>query len=162
KRDVAMMLGVPDDQVRVIARDVGGNFGTRNSTYPEVPLVAWAARKVGRPVRWTCERSEALATDYQGRDLTVEAELALDRDGNFLALRSSNPGNLGAQRLSFVPLPKGTELMSSLYRMPVAHARARAVYSNTAPTTAYRSAGRPEVMFVMERLIDRAARAGGF
>ena len=162
KKDLALMLGVPEDKVRVIAREVGGNFGTRNSSYPEFPLVAWAARRVGRPVKWTCERSEAFLTDYHGRDLAVSAELALDRDGNFLALRSSNLSNLGAYSLSFVPLTKGTELMSSLYRIPVAHARARAVFSNTSPTTAYRSAGRPEVMFVMERLIDLAARAHGF
>ncbi|MBI3515707.1 MAG: xanthine dehydrogenase family protein molybdopterin-binding subunit [Proteobacteria bacterium] len=162
KRDLAEMLGVPEDRVRVIAREVGGNFGTRNSSYPEFLLVAWAARRVGRPVKWTCERSEAFLTDYQGRDLAVEAALALDRDGNFLALRASNLSNLGAYSLSFVPLTKGTELMSSLYRIPVVHARARAVFSNTAPTAPYRSAGRPEVMFVMERLIDRAAQAHGF
>ena len=162
KKDLAEMLGVPEDRVRVIAREVGGNFGTRNSSYPEFLLVAWAARRVGRPVKWTCERSEAFLTDYHGRDLAVTAELALDRDGTFLALRSSNLSNLGAYSLSFVPLTKGTELMSSLYRIPTAQARARAVFSNTSPTTAYRSAGRPEVMFVMERLIDLAARAHGF
>jgi carbon-monoxide dehydrogenase large subunit len=162
KRDLAEMLGVAEDRVRVIAREVGGNFGTRNSSYPEFLLVAWAARRIGRPVKWTCERSEAFLSDYQGRDLAVEAALALDRDGNFLALRAANLSNLGAYSLSFVPLTKGTELMSSLYNIPRAHARARAVFSNTAPTTAYRSAGRPEVMFVMERLIDLAARAHGF
>ena len=162
KRDLAEMLGVPDERVRVIARDVGGNFGTRNSSYPEFVLVAWAARRLGRPVKWTAERGEAFLSDYQARDLAVEAELALDADGNFLALRASNLSNLGAYSLSFVPLTKGTELMSSLYRIPVANARARAVFSNTAPTTAYRSAGRPEVMFVMERLIDIAAREHGF
>jgi carbon-monoxide dehydrogenase large subunit len=162
KRDLAEMLGVPEDSVRVIAREVGGNFGTRNSSYPEFVLVAWAARRLGRPVKWTAERGEAFLSDYQGRDLAVEAELALDLDGNFLALRASNLSNLGAYSLSFVPLTKGTELMSSLYRIPAAHARARAVFSNTSPTTAYRSAGRPEVMFVMERLIDLAARAHGF
>jgi len=116
----------------------------------------------GQPPRLSPERSEAFLTDYHGRDLAVTAELALDRVGNFLALRSSNLSNLGAYSLSFVPLTKGTELMSSLYRIPTAHARARAVFSNTSPTTAYRSAGRPEVMFVMERLIDLAARAHGF
>ena len=162
KRDLAEMLGVPEDRVRVIARDVGGNFGTRNSSYPEFLLVAWAARRLGRPVKWTADRTESFLSDYHGRDLAVEAELALDRDGNFLALRASNLSNLGAYSLSFVPLTKGTELMSSLYRIPCAQARARAVYSNSAPTTAYRSAGRPEVMFVIERLIDVAAREGGF
>ncbi len=162
KRDLAHMLGLPEDRVRVIAREVGGNFGTRNYSFPEFTLVVWAARRLGRPVKWTCERGEAFLSDYQGRDLAVEAELALDRDGNFLALRAANLSNLGAYSLSFVPLTKGTELMSSLYRIPSAHARARAVFSTTAPTAPYRSAGRPEVMFVIERLIDLAARAHGF
>jgi aerobic carbon-monoxide dehydrogenase large subunit len=162
KRDVARMLGVDETQVRVVAEDVGGNYGTRNGTYPEFALVCWAARRLGRPVKWLCERGEALVTDFQGRDLTVAAELALDADGNFLALRASNLSNVGAYAASFVPLTKGTELMSSLYRIPAARAQARAVFSNTVSTAPYRSAGRPEVMFVMERLIDRAAREFGF
>ncbi len=158
KRDVAHMLGVEDTQIRVVAYDVGGNFGTRNGTYPELALVCWAAKRTGRPVKWRCERSEALLTDFQGRDLTVTAELALNAQGDFLALRASNLSNLGAYAASFVPLTKGTELMTSLYLTPAAHVRARAVFSNTISTAPYRSAGRPEVMFVMERLIDRAAR----
>jgi aerobic carbon-monoxide dehydrogenase large subunit len=162
KRDVTHMLGVPEDSVRVLARDVGGNFGTRNNTYPELALAAWAARLIGRPVKYLCERQEAFLSDYQGRDLTVEAELALDRDGNFLALRASNLSNLGAYAASFVPLTKGTELMTSIYRIPTAAARARGVLSNTPSTAPFRSAGRPEVMFVIERLIDRAAYAHGF
>jgi carbon-monoxide dehydrogenase large subunit len=162
RQDVAAMLGLPKDKVRVIARDVGGNFGTRNSSYPEFALVAWAARRLGRPVKWTGERQEAFLSDHQARDLRVEAELALDAEGNFLALRAANLSNLGAYAASFVPLTKGTELMSSLYRIPAARVRARAVLSNTPPTSPYRSAGRPEVMFVIERLIDRAARANGF
>ena len=162
RQDVAAMLGLPKDKVRVIARDVGGNFGTRNSSYPEFALVAWAARRLGRPVKWTGERQEAFLSDHQARDLRVEAELALDAEGNFLALRATNLSNLGAYAASFVPLTKGTELMSSLYRIPAARVRARAVLSNTPPTSPYRSAGRPEVMFVIERLIDRAARANGF
>ena len=162
KRDIAPMLGVDEASVRVVAYDVGGNYGTRNNSYPEFAFVCWAAKRVARPVKWLCERSEALLTDFQGRDLTVSAELALDAAGNFLALRASNLSNLGAYAVSFVPLTKGTELMTSLYRTPVAQARARAVFSNTVSTAPYRSAGRPEVMFVMERLIDRAARQFGF
>jgi carbon-monoxide dehydrogenase large subunit len=162
KRDVAQMLGVEEARLRVVAYDVGGNFGTRNGTYPELALCCWAAKRTGRPVKYLCERSEALLTDYQGRDLTVEAELALDADGNFLALRASNLSNVGAYAASFVPLTKGTELMTSIYRTPAARARARAVFSNTPSTAPYRSAGRPEVMYVMERLIDRAAREFGF
>jgi carbon-monoxide dehydrogenase large subunit len=162
RRDVVHMLGVDAAQVRVVAYDVGGNYGTRNNTYPEFALICWAAKRIGRPVKWRCERGEALLTDFQGRDLTVAAELALDAEGDFLALRTSNLSNLGAYAASFVPLTKGTELSTSLYRTPVAQARARAVFSNTISTAPYRSAGRPEVMFVMERLIDRAAREFGF
>ena len=157
KDDLATMLEIASDTVRVIMHDVGGNFGTRGMIYPEFCLVAWAARRVGRPVKWTCERSEAFVSDYQGRDLAVEAELALDADGNFLAMRGSNIGNAGAHTTNFSPLQKGVEIMSSIYRVPAAHFRARAVLSNTTPTRPYRSAGRPEVMFVMERLIDLAA-----
>jgi len=98
---------------------VGGNFGTRGMIYPEFALVAWAARRVGRPVKWTCERTEAFVSDYQGRDLAVEAELALDAEGNFLALRASNIGNAGAHTTNFSPLQKGVEIMSSIYRMPL-------------------------------------------
>jgi aerobic carbon-monoxide dehydrogenase large subunit len=162
RKDVAHMLGVEESQVRVVAYDVGGNYGTRNNTYPEFALVCWAAKRLGRPVKWLCDRSEALLTDFQGRDLTVSAELAIDGQGNFLAFRTSNLSNLGAYAASFVPLTKGTELSTSLYRTPVAHARARATFSNTVSTAPYRSAGRPEVMFIMERLVDIAARQCGF
>jgi aerobic carbon-monoxide dehydrogenase large subunit len=162
RRDIAHMLGLAESQIRVVAYDVGGNYGTRNNTYPEFGLICWAAKRLGRPVKWLCERGEALLTDFQGRDLTVTAELALDADGDFLAFRTSNLSNLGAYAASFVPLTKGTELSTSIYRTPVARAQARAVLSNTMSTAPYRSAGRPEVMFVMERLIDRAAREFGF
>jgi len=162
KNDLATVLGVPSDSVRAIMYDVGGNFGTRGMIYPEFCTVAWAARRVGRPVKWLCERHEAFMCDYQGRDLAVEAELALDAEGNFLAMRGSNIGNAGAHTTNFSPLQKGVEIMSSIYRMPTACFRARAVLSNTSPTRPYRSAGRPEVMYVMERLIDLACRDFGF
>jgi carbon-monoxide dehydrogenase large subunit len=159
---VAGVLGVPESAVRVTAGDVGGNFGTRNSCYPEFALVAWAARRLGRPVKWTGERREALLADYQGRDLAVRAELALAADGTFLALRGVNTSNLGAHAVSFHPLNKGLALTGTVYRVGAAAVRGRAVLTNTAPTTPYRSAGRPEIMFVTERLIDLAARRGGF
>ncbi|MFH0907481.1 MAG: molybdopterin cofactor-binding domain-containing protein, partial [bacterium] len=162
KHDLATILNVPAQNVRVVMGDVGGNFGTRGMIYPEFALVAWAARRVGRPVKWTCERQEAFLSDYQGRDLAVTAELALDAEGNFLAMRGSNISNVGSHPTNFGPLKKGVEIMSSIYRMPAAHFRARAVVSNTAPTRPYRSAGRPEVMYVMERLIDLAAREFNF
>jgi carbon-monoxide dehydrogenase large subunit len=159
---VAGALGVPESAVRVVAREVGGNFGTRNSCYPEFALVAWAARRVGRPVKWTSERREAFLADYHGRDLAVHAELALDAEGHFLALRAANTSNLGAHAVSFHPLNKGMALTGTVYRVPAVSIHGRAVVTNTSPTTPYRSAGRPEIMFVTERLIDLAARRHGF
>jgi carbon-monoxide dehydrogenase large subunit len=161
KREIAMILGMADRDVRVVARDIGGNFGTKNSIFPEFPLVAWAARKLGSPVKWTCERGEAFLSDYQGRDLLAEAELALNADGRILGLRGAHISNLGAYASSFIPLRKGVGIASGLYRVPAAHLRGYAVLSNTAPTIPYRSAGRPESMFIIERLIDLAARATG-
>ena len=162
KADLAEILGVPESAVRVVAEDVGGNFGTRNSFYPEFALVVWAARRLGRPVKWACGRREAFLTDYQARDLVSRMELALDREGRFLALRGVNTSNVGAHTVTFVPLNKGRELATTVYHVPAAAVRGRAVLSNTAPLSAYRSAGRPQVMFVMERLIDLAARRAGF
>jgi carbon-monoxide dehydrogenase large subunit len=161
KKEIAIVLGLEAEQVRVIAHEVGGNFGTRNSFYPEFALVAWAAKKVGRPVKWLCERHEAFLSDYAGRDFRFEARLALDRDGTFFGLEATRTGDVGAYTASFVPLTKGTQLMSSIYRMPAA-ARALGVLSNTQSTAPYRSAGRPESMFMIERLIDKAAHAHGF
>jgi carbon-monoxide dehydrogenase large subunit len=162
KDDLATILGVPADQVRVIMRDVGGNFGTRGMIYAEFALVAWAARRLGRPVKWTADRHELFLCDYQARDLAVTAELALDRDGNFLGLRGSNISNAGAHTTNYSPLQKGAEIMTTIYRIPAAHFRGRAVVSNTSPTRPYRSAGRPEVTYVMERLIDLACQEHDF
>jgi aerobic carbon-monoxide dehydrogenase large subunit len=155
--DLAHVLGVPDTAVRCVCDDMGGNFGTRNFFYPEYALLPWASRRTGRPVKWRCERGESFVSDYQGRDLTVTAELALDRDGRFLAIRGTNISNLGAHSLSLVSLQKGIGIMSGVYHIQAAHFRGQAVLTNTVPTTPYRSAGRPEVMFVIERLIDLAA-----
>ena len=162
KKEIAAILGVPFESVRVIAKEIGGNFGTKNSFFPEFALVVWASRRVGRPVKWTCDRSEAFVSDYMGRDLTVSAELALDADGRFLALRTKNLSNVGAHSGSYVPLVKGVGLATSGYRIPVAHISARAVLSTTMCTTPYRSAGRPEVIYVIERLVDKAAQEHGF
>ena len=159
--DLARMLGIDPAQVRVVCGDMGGNYGTRNFFYPEYALLAWAARRLGRPVRWTCARAESFLTDYQGRDLTATAELALDADGKFLALRGDNLSNLGAYAASFVSLQKGIGIMSGVYDIPAAWFRGRGAVTNTVPTTPYRSAGRPEVMFVLERLIDLAAARTG-
>ena len=161
KNDLATILNVEPDKVRVLMGDVGGNFGTRGMIYAEFALVAWAAKKIGRPVKWIIERHESFLSDYQARDLVVEAELALDDKGRFLAVRGSNLGNLGGYPTNFSMVQKGVQMMSSIYRMPAAHFRARAALSNTSPTRPYRSAGRPEVIFVIERLIDLAARECG-
>jgi len=161
RRDLAMVLGVPPDRARVVMQDVGGNFGTRGGFNPEFAIVTWAAKRVGQPVKWTGDRSEYFAADHQARDLAVYAELALDHDGTFLAMRGSNLVNQGAYALAFGSLNKGVEIMSSIYHVPVVHFRARAALTNTVPTRPYRSSGRPEVMFVMERLIDLAARQTG-
>ena len=162
KADLAEVLKVPEAAVRVIAQDVGGNYGTRNSSYPEFSLVVWAAKRLGRPVKWTSDRREAFLSDYQARDLVSGMELALDAAGRCLALRGVNTSNVGAHAVTFVPLNKGRELATSVYHVPAAAVRGRAVHSNTSPLAAYRSAGRPQVMFVMERLIDLAARRHGF
>jgi carbon-monoxide dehydrogenase large subunit len=162
KSDLAEVLRVPEASVRVVAQDVGGNYGTRNSSYPEYSLVVWAARRLGRPVKWTGDRREMFLSDYQARDLVSSMELALDAEGRFLALRGTNTSNVGAHAVTFVPLNKGRELSTTVYHVPVAAVRGRAVHSNTSPLSAYRSAGRPQVMFVMERLIDLAARRHGF
>ncbi|HTW71748.1 MAG TPA: xanthine dehydrogenase family protein molybdopterin-binding subunit, partial [Acetobacteraceae bacterium] len=162
RQQLADILGVAPAHVRCACKDMGGNFGTRNSFFAEYALLPWAAAKIGRPVKWTCERREAFLTDYQGRDLRVEAELALDRHGNFLAVRTVNTSNIGAHTVSFVPLRKGMGLLSGVYRIPAAHCIGRGVLTNTVPTTPYRSAGRPEAIFVIERLIDLAARQCGF
>ena len=162
RNDIAAVFGVPNEAVRVVSGDVGGNFGIRNNTYPEFAVVAWGAKRTGRPVKWTSDRREAFLTDFHGRDLTSEAELALDADGMFLALRAINTSNLGSSAISFVPLAKGIAVSSSVYHIPASYMRGVGVTTNTSPTSAYRSAGRPETVFVIERLIDIACRRHGF
>ena len=162
KRDLAGVLGVHERLLRVITADVGGNFGSRNRAYVEYGLVLWAARKLARPVKFTASRAESLISDYQGRDLLIHLELALDAEGHFLALRSSNVSNVGARCVSLSPLSKGSGLITGPYHIPAATLRSRAVFSNTAPTNPYRSSGRPEITFALERLVDSAARQLGF
>jgi carbon-monoxide dehydrogenase large subunit len=157
KVDLASVLGVPPESCRALCGDMGGNFGTRNFFFPEYGLLPWAAKRVGRPVKWLGERTESFLTDYQGRDLTAEAELALDAQGNFIGLRGTNISNVGAHTIVFVPLRKGLGQMSGVYKIPAVHFRGCAVLTNTVPTTPYRSAGRPEAVYIIERLIDLAA-----
>jgi len=157
KNELVKVLGIAPDKLRVLSYDVGGNFGTRNRVFVEFALVLWAAKKVGRPVKYTATRSEAFLSDYQGRDLVTKVEVALRKDGRFLAMRATNISNVGARAVSFSPLSKGSGLIPGSYDIPVATLRAVAVYTNTMPTQAYRSSGRPEVTFAIERLIDNAA-----
>ncbi len=161
KVELVKIFGVKDDQVRVVTQDVGGNFGTRNRLFPEYPLVMWAAKRIGRPVKNTTTRTECFLTDFQGRDLVTSLELALDGNGNFLAMRADNISNIGAYTLSFTPLSKGAELVTGPYNIPYACVRARGVFSHTVPTNPYRSAGRPEVIYALERLVDCAAAETG-
>jgi carbon-monoxide dehydrogenase large subunit len=158
---LAETLGVPLQACRAVFGDMGGNFGTRNAFSPEFALMPWASRRVGRPVKWTASRAECFLTDYQARDLTSVAELALDADGNFLALRGENFMNLGAYTVYFWPLRKGLSMMQGIYRIPAVHFRGHAVLTNTAPVAVYRSAGRPEAIYMIERLIDLAAARYG-
>ncbi|MFZ0177659.1 MAG: xanthine dehydrogenase family protein molybdopterin-binding subunit [Pseudolabrys sp.] len=161
KRELAEVLGVDPEKIRVLSYDVGGNFGTRNRVYIEFGLVLWAARKLGRPVKYRATRSECFISDYQGRDLVTRLELGLDERGRFLALRATNISNAGAHCVSLSPLSKGAGLITGSYDIPVASLRAVSVFTNTVPTQAYRSSGRPEVTFAIERLIDIAARKLG-
>ena len=162
KRELAAILGIAPERLRVLSYDVGGNFGTRNRVFVEFGLVLWAAQKLGRPVKYTATRSEAFLSDYQGRDLVSKVELALARDGRFLAMRATNVSNVGARCVSLSPLSKGAGLIPGPYHIPAATLRAMAVYTTTMPTQAYRSSGRPEVTYVIERLIDIAAATLGF
>jgi aerobic carbon-monoxide dehydrogenase large subunit len=157
KRELTTVLGIAPENLRVLSFDVGGNFGTRNRVFVEFGLVLWAAKKLGRPVKFTATRAEAFLSDYQGRDLVTEVALALDKDGRILAMRAVNISNVGARCVSLSPLSKGAGLIPGSYAIPAAHLRAVAVFTNTMPTQAYRSSGRPEVTFAIERLVDIAA-----
>jgi carbon-monoxide dehydrogenase large subunit len=154
------ILHVPESRIRVVARDVGGGFGMKGNVYPEEAIVIWAARRVGRPVKWIPSRSEALLGDAQGRDQNVNAELALDAEGKFLALRWTGSHNVGAyiEGAGAIPILFSLKLASTVYDIPAAAVTSSLVFTNTAPTVPYRGAGRPEAVYVMERLVDQAAR----
>jgi carbon-monoxide dehydrogenase large subunit len=157
KSELVQVLGIAPENLRVLSHDVGGNFGTRNRTFVEFGLVLWASRKIGRPVKFTATRSEAFLSDYQGRDLVTKVDLALDEKHRFIAMRATNISNVGARCVSLSPLSKGSGLIPGSYAIPATTLRAMAVFTNTMPTNAYRSSGRPEVTFAIERLVDTAA-----
>ena len=154
------ILHVPESRIRVVARDVGGGFGMKGNVYPEEAIVLWAARRVGLPVKWIPTRSEALLGDYDGRDQNVTAELALDAEGKFLALRWTGSHNVGAyiEGAGAIPILFSLKLASTVYEIPAVAVTSSLVFTNTAPTVPYRGAGRPEAVYIMERLVDQAAR----
>ena len=157
----AFVLGLPESKVRVIAPDVGGGFGSKIFLYAEETALIWASKRVGRPIKWTAERSESFLTDAHGRDHVTKAQLALDDKGNFLAMRVNTIANMGAYLSTFassVPTILYATLLAGQYRTPAIHCTVKAVFTNTAPVDAYRGAGRPEATFVVERLVERAAR----
>jgi len=162
KNELSKVLGIEPKDLRVLSFDVGGNFGTRNRVYVEFGLVLWASAKIGRPVKYTATRSESFLTDYQGRDLVTKVELAVRKDGKFLALRADNLSNVGGRAVSLSPLSKGSGLITGSYDIPCATLRARAVFTNTMCTQAYRSSGRPEVTYAIERIVELAADQLGF
>ncbi|MEP2830777.1 xanthine dehydrogenase family protein molybdopterin-binding subunit [Parvibaculum sp.] len=154
-------LKIPVEKLRVITEDVGGGFGMKTFVYQEYPLVLFASKMLGRPVKWTADRSESFLSDTQGRDHVTEAALALDKDGKILGVQVDTIANLGAYQSQFGPFipslaPRGMHV--GVYMVPALFNRVRAVYTNTVPVDAYRGAGRPEASYVIERLMEKAAR----
>ncbi len=161
----AFVLNLPEHKVRIVSPDVGGGFGSKIPHYIEEALVTWCAGQLGRPVKWTAERSESFTTDVHGRDHVTKAELGLDNDGNFVGLRVKTYANMGAYLSTFsscIPTYLHGTLMQGLYTTPAIHVDVTAVFTNTTPTDAYRGAGRPEATYLLERLVDQAALKLGY
>ena len=162
---IAAFVGMaPEHKLRVIAPDVGGGFGSKIFIYPEEVVALWASKRVGRPVKWVADRSEAFLADAHGRDHVTHAEMAFDGDGKILALRAKTIANLGAYMSTFsssVPTYLYATLLSGQYEIPHIYCEVDAVYTNTVPVDAYRGAGRPEATFVVERLVEVGARELG-
>jgi carbon-monoxide dehydrogenase large subunit len=160
KNQLADILGVPQDKVRMRTWHVGGSFGMKGSIYPEYVCLAHAARALGRPVKWTDERSGSFVSDQHGRDHEMTAALALSKEGDFLALKIEGHGNVGAYVGTVAPQPPTMNVVrnvTSVYRTPLLEVSTKAMVTNTSPVSAYRGAGRPEANYYMERLIDQAA-----
>jgi carbon-monoxide dehydrogenase large subunit len=160
RRQVTEQLGLSEAKLRVISPDVGGGFGFKGKLYPEESVLPWAAAKLRRPVRWMANRNESFNSDLQARDHTTHAELALDSDGNFIALRVRTIANIGAYVSTFgaaIPSAIYSALLAGVYTTPAIHVECTGVFTNTVPTDAYRGAGRPEACYVLERLADLAA-----
>ena len=157
----AFVLGLPEHKLRVVAPDVGGGFGSKIYLYAEDVVVTWASKQINRPVKWTAERSESFVSDAHGRDHHTIAELAMDKDGKFLAMRVKTTANMGAYLSTFasaIPTILYATLLAGQYTTPAIHVEVTAVFTNTAPVDAYRGAGRPEATYVVERLVETAAR----
>jgi carbon-monoxide dehydrogenase large subunit len=160
RRSVTEQLGLPQTAIRLIAPDVGGGFGYKGKHYPEETIIAWAALRLRRPVKWIGTRSECFVSDYQGRGHQTRCELALDAEGHFLALRVETVANIGAYVSTFgagIPSAIYSALLAGVYRTPAIAVQSTGVFTNTVPTDAYRGAGRPEACLVLERLADEAA-----
>ena len=160
----AFVLQIPEHNLRIVAPDVGGGFGSKAFHYAEEAMVTWAAAQLGRPVKWTAERSESFVSDAHGRDHVTTAELALDSSGKFLGLREKTYANMGGYLSTLAPLIPTylhSTLMAGVYTTPMIYSNIIAVFTNTVPVDAYRGAGRPEATYILERLVDRAAREMG-
>ncbi len=160
----AFVLGIPEHKMRVVAPDVGGGFGSKIYLYGEETALVWASKTIKRPIKWTCDRSEAFLSDAHGRDHVSTAQLALDKDGKFLALRADTTANLGAYLSTFstcIPTILHATLLAGQYKTPHIYCEITAVFTNTAPVDAYRGAGRPEATYLLERIVETAARETG-
>jgi carbon-monoxide dehydrogenase large subunit len=158
------VLGTSDENLRVICKDVGGGFGMKGFLYPEQALVLIAAKKIGRPVRWSADRNESFLADDHGRDMAHKGEVALDRDGKILALRITGMANMGGYLslyAPFIPTLAGGRIFGGVYRVPAFFCNIKGYFTNTAPVDAYRGAGRPEAAYLIERLMDVAAAKAG-
>jgi carbon-monoxide dehydrogenase large subunit len=161
---LSAQMEAPENRIRVVTPDVGGGFGMKLFLYPEHGMVLFAAKRLGRPVKWTGERSDAFVTDTHGRDNLTKARLALDEQGRFLALRVDTIANLGAYLSNygpFIPTLAGTAMLAAVYKTPAIYCAVKSVFTHTVPVDAYRGAGRPESAYIVERIVDHAARKLG-
>jgi len=160
----AFVFGLPEHKVRVVSPDVGGGFGSKIFHYAEEAIVIWYSKRLRRPVKWTADRSESFMSDAHGRDHVTHAEMAMNEKGEFLALRVDTRANMGAYLSTFAPaIPTilYATLLAGVYKTPAVHCNVKALFSHTVPVDAYRGAGRPEASYLLERLVDRAAKVAG-
>ncbi|MDH3314606.1 MAG: xanthine dehydrogenase family protein molybdopterin-binding subunit [Gammaproteobacteria bacterium] len=165
RNQIAQATGLDKDKIILVAQDVGGSFGVRGAAYAEYFTAMLAARKLGRPVKWVATRAEVFMSDFQGRALSLTGELAIDADGKFLAIRFDDRADLGAYAAAFGPFIATRNVSvtaGGVYRIPAIYVRSRLAHTNTVPVSAYRGAGRPDIAYAIERLVDYAAHEHGF